>query len=99
MKTAIELIADERQRQQFEEHWTHEHDDSHTDGALAIAAAELAANGTDLTIEDQDGPDRWGLVARHGYAGTKPNRQRALVIAGALIVAEIERLQRKAQNE
>jgi hypothetical protein len=31
------------------------------------------------------------LVAKHGYNGTKPDRVRALAIAGALIAAELDR--------
>ena len=39
MKTAIELITEERARQISDEGWSEEHDHSHTDGALASAAA------------------------------------------------------------
>lgn len=57
MKSAIELIADERRRQIEGEGWTHEHVD--------------------------------------GFKPTPDDRIRELVKAGALIVAEIERLQRQ----
>ena len=43
MKTSIELIAEERQRQIEEEGWTAEHDDHHPDGELALAACCYAA--------------------------------------------------------
>lgn len=90
MKTGIELIAEERARQISSEKWTPEHDDSHIDGHLAKAAAELAAHGTDMeTIDHLSMRDVWGLVRKH-----RANRERQLVIAGALIAAEIDRLQR-----
>ena len=43
MKTGIERIADERQRQIEKEGWTPEHDDEHTDGSLAMAAVCYAS--------------------------------------------------------
>ena len=39
MKTGIDLIAEERQRQISVEGWTPQHDDTHTDNSLAKAAA------------------------------------------------------------
>lgn len=78
------LIAAERQRQISEEGWTPEHDDEHGDGYLAVAAAHLC----------QRTSDRWGLYAKHQH-----DRQRQLVIAGALIAAEIDRLARTAPKE
>ncbi|WP_373400076.1 hypothetical protein V8V91_10940 [Algoriphagus halophilus] len=46
MKTGIELIAEERQRQIEKEGWTSEHDAKHKNGELAHAAATYAM--TDL---------------------------------------------------
>ena len=100
-----DLIAGERRRQVEEEGWTPEHDDRHTDRDLAVVAAALAIDGTDYFIEARDdggvlcagGSDRWGLVAKFGYCGERPDRIRALTIAGALIAAEIDReLRRQA---
>lgn len=94
MKNGAELIAEERTRQISAENWTPEHDDSHRDGHLAKAAAELAAHGTDMEVTDHlSGPDVWGLVRKHHN-----DRQRQLVIAGALIAAEIDRLQRTSND-
>lgn len=91
--TGVELIAAERLRQVEEEQWTAQHDMSHQYGELAIAAAALAVDGTDATIREPGGAkDEWGLVAKHGYRGTSPGHVRKLVIAGALIAAEIDRL-------
>lgn len=39
IKSGIDLIAAERQRQIEEEGWTPDHDDQHTNGELALAAA------------------------------------------------------------
>lgn len=105
-KAVLELIARERLRQIGEEGRTAEHDDSHRYADLVVHAATLLVDGTDAWVRDPlgrgspgfnegDGEDSWGLVAKHGSHGTKPDRLRALVIAGALVVAEIERVQRE----
>ena len=102
MKTGIELIAAERQRQVEQEGWTAEHDDEHTDGALIAAAAHLIeahcddfeGRTADVWVQSSNWPETpWirELYEKHG--GT-----RALEIAGALIAAEIDRLQRAAPN-
>lgn len=113
MKTGIELIAEERARQVAKEGWTPAHDDEHDDGALAQAAAcyaiaahydaahkrflrrELLKPNAFVppTLIDQMWPGwdpKW----------FKPDTpMRDLVRAGALIAAEIDRLQRWQQNE
>lgn len=86
---AIEAIAAERQRQIEVEGWTPEHDDEHDDGALANAAACYAV-GDDL--RRFDGPD--GIWPWKASWWKPADRRRNLVKAGALIVAEIERLDR-----
>jgi hypothetical protein len=94
MKTGIELIAEERTRQIAVKGWTLEHDDEHTDGALRVVAATCAVDGTDAEVVDP--LDRtWGIVERHGYQGDVPEPIHLLAIAGALIAAEIDRLQRR----
>jgi hypothetical protein len=94
-RTVVNLIYDERWRQVHDEGWTAEHDDTHSDGAMAVIAAALAVNGTDAMVVDPlertslikgDTRDSWGLIEKHSG-----DRVRQLVIAGALIVAEIER--------
>lgn len=88
------LIYEERIRQIAQEGWSSEHDDSHIDGVLSVQAAALAVDGTDAFVHDpnSDPPiDPFGLVKKH-----HGNRMRELVIAGALIAAEIDRLQRLA---
>lgn len=88
---AICDVAAERRRQIATEGWEAEHDDEHTRGELVQAAADLCLDGTSFRVVDPTG-DRmvgWGLTERH-----HDDRRRQLVIAGALILAEIERLDR-----
>lgn len=97
---AITDVIEERQRQIRAEGWTPEHDDGHTEGALAAAAACFALEGTFMDydsafprLELPDGlPVAWPWHSIHW----KPkDRRRNLVRAAALIVAEIERLDRQ----
>lgn len=116
MKTAIELIAEERQRQIDAEGYTVEHDDAHDAGEIAIAGACYALAGAQMgriIIEVRDGDE---LIKRHerkmdefipevlwpwGGIDWKPSEEdpiRDLVKAGALIAAEIDRLQRAERS-
>lgn len=82
--SAIEDIAAERRRQIEVEGWTLEHDDQLGFGEMSNAAAYYALSG------DQHSsiwPWDWKWCKR-------TSRRRDLVKAGALIVAEIERLDR-----
>lgn len=89
--TAIQMIEQERKRQ-VEKGFTAEHDDSnHKFGEIADAAACFAATVDDLTCKRCGGGIEYPFgqkVPRHHA------RIEELTIAGALIVAEIERLQR-----
>lgn len=98
--TGIELIAQERERQVSKEGWTPEHDDSHEHGEMAIAAACYAVVGTDVMVTTYatiNGCDAfpwdpsWDKRKKH-------DRKRQLVIAGALIAAELDRLNRLEEN-
>lgn len=98
-------IAEERGRQLSVEGWSIEHDDEHTDGSLAVVAATLAVCGTDATVcdplnrgtpnahGDAEHHDAWGLITKH-----HKDELRCLVIAGALIAAEIDRIIRTKQH-
>ena len=90
---AVMDVAAERRRQIEAEGWTPEHDDEHSTGGMAFAAAAYAAHA-------HGGPSMSGALWRWtGWASKwfKPKNPRAdLVRAGALIVAEIERLDRAA---
>lgn len=89
MSKAIEDIAAERQRQIETEGWSIEHDDSHSDGELARAAACYAYD--DRKKYKAAAPVDWPW----SQAWWKPKTKREdLVRAGALIAAEIDRLDR-----
>jgi hypothetical protein len=97
-KTAIELIAAERTRQIEAEGYTPQHDDEHGDGSLAIAAAAYALEENTRTYSSQSRiPFLWPWHSSW-WKPSPDNRVRELVKAGALIVAEIERLQRKKDH-
>lgn len=97
---ARDVLA-ERQRQISVEGWTPEHDDEHKNGDLAIAAACYVTNAaTWLQRGTDDLRKRYADLSPGGrwpwpYKWWKPtNERRDLVKAGALILAEIERLDR-----
>lgn len=92
-RDALALIAAERRRQISVEGWTPEHDDEHDDGSLAQAAVCYASARRTTTGKSQ-------LFWPWNNAWWKPtpnDRVRELVKAGALIVAEIERMQRASK--
>ncbi len=104
MRKALEDIEAERSRQIQAEGWSIEHDDQHSDGSLADAAACYAA--TKRVFKSVDcfwsvfepfvsyeplWPESWST------SWWKPkDRRHDLVRAAALIVAEIERLDRSS---
>ncbi len=96
--TGIELIAKERQRQIENEGWTISHDDTHTDEQIAYAAACYATppEGRKTWISGKLLSPWWPWSDLY-WKPTPDNRIRELVKAGALIVAEIERLQRAGE--
>jgi hypothetical protein len=108
--TPIEMIAAERERQIEKEGWTFEHDDQHTDESLAMAAALYAPPRDDLevverckdclTIKRTFNPWPWWYTASEGAwdKRRKHDKMRRLQIAGALIVAEMERLERAEEK-
>ncbi|TIU94669.1 MAG: hypothetical protein E5W09_22580 [Mesorhizobium sp.] len=87
VSSAIADIAAERKRQTSVEGWTPEHDDQHTRDQFATAAGCYIlheALGSELELFWPWAPEWW-----------KPTDRRSdLVKAGALIVAEIDRLDR-----
>lgn len=98
MKTGIEIIAEERQRQIEIEGWTPEHDLQHKENELANAAATYAmdADCRDALMDIYDCrlvgvPPTWPWDEKW-YKPTPDNRIRELAKAGALIAAEIDRL-------
>lgn len=105
MSKAIQDVIAERQRQIDAEGCTHEHDDTHSDRSLALAGVCYAQHyvGRAWLLEDEDDvaeryaadelPDDWPMS--WGEDAWKPkNPRRDLVRAAALLIAEIERLDR-----
>jgi hypothetical protein len=100
MKTGIEIIAEERQRQITVEGWTAEHDSQHTRGELAFAAksyaehaaCQSAAKEQFAGVQTDYHPQWWPWDMKWWKPSTDPIRN--LAKAGALIAAEIDRLQR-----
>lgn len=86
-------IARERRRQIEEEGYTAERDDGYTESELEVAAACYAVVGTGTKVYCCDGTDAWpwGPDADNRAA---MSRRRRLVIAGALIAAAIDRIDR-----
>jgi len=93
--TVADEISRERARQIHKEGWTAAHDDKHDTGELAAAAACYAATDTRwMNVRERAGIWPW-----HESYWKPKDRRRNLIRAGALIVAEIERLDRLRQLE
>lgn len=98
MTTAIDLITEERMRQ-IAKGYDAKHDDAHDLEQIARAAA-CYAGGLELFVDSDDRAEELGLTEIWPWEGVVDDalegkdRISQLVIAGALIVAEIERLQR-----
>lgn len=91
MSKAVQDICDERDRQVEVEGWTLEHDDSHSSGEMAHAAGCYLIFGTDPRFTHEPPQRFWPWDAEWW----KPrDERRNLVRAGALVVAELERLDR-----
>lgn len=90
--TGAELIAAERQRQINQEGWTSEHDDTHVGKELQAAAECYMVYGCNARYQ-QEPPMLWPWDGSF-WKPSHHNEVRNLVIAGALIAAEIDRLQR-----
>ena len=88
---AAREVLGERQRQVTAEGWTPTHDDEHEIGELARAAACYAANATGYRLQSRINIWPWD---REWWKPSTPRRD--LIKAGALILAEIERLDRRA---
>lgn len=115
MRTGIELIIIERQRQIQSEGWDESHDDMHTAMQLSAAAACYIANAHNKEFKDHTHNEKGLDCARFQIrnvsdvpAGNwekgwpfdeewdkreKHDAKRSLVIAGALIAAELDRMQ------
>lgn len=88
---AVSDVIDERLRQIGQEGWMAEHDDEHGDGSMAIAAACYALPSGMRQMTEMSCP--WGWPWSPEWWKPKGGRK-DLVRAAALILAEIERLDR-----
>lgn len=105
MSIGAKLIAEERQRQIGAEGWTADHDDEHDQDELALAAIHYATPDMgplrQIAVVEQSAATRkwiwtddvWPWDCDDDKKG-QSTRIRDLVKAGALIAAEIDRLQR-----
>lgn len=110
MKNGIELIADERQKQIAEHGYNNDHDQDHYSFELTKAAICYADRATMewLAVWQDRTPERWPFEASEwkplpqipGHPCpiiTKDDAVKMLVKAGALIAAEIDRLQSRVE--
>lgn len=107
IKQIVFKIVAERQRQVVQLGFTEEHDDQWQDGQLADRALGYcyAASLEDATRAANDSagidPDYWPGSRRfpwRGADGELQTKEQMLIKAGALIIAEIERLQRRREQ-
>lgn len=96
---AIDDVAAERNRQIYIEGWTPEHDDQHVNGEMARAGAGYAYHAG-LSDEQRAKGLPQGWPAGWAFSWWKPStRRRDLVKAAALILAEIERIDRREAGQ
>jgi len=103
MRSGIELIAEERKRQIEVEGWTKEHDAIHEDESMSYSAAcyAIPQNGRNI-YAGQGGISNiirvlWPWEIKW-WKPTPNDRIRELQKAGALIAAEIDRIQSKQKT-
>ena len=104
---SVGMIAAERRRQVEGESWKSPHDDGHTEGQLALAAACYALKSAGLASQHyrlgrggiEVSVDALGIYWPFESAAWKPQTSiRNLVKAGALIAAEIDRRLRAGEE-
>lgn len=92
---ALQDVISERERQKSTEGWTEAHDDAYDLGEMASAASAYAysasATPSEANILSAVPPDLWPWAREWGKTTTA---RRDLAKAAALILAEIERLDR-----
>lgn len=95
--SGISMIAQERTRQITDKGYDAAHDDAHSDGFLVDVAASLLRLGPEIAsqIEVHDGTPEEERTTVHILRKHGHDRIRVLAIAGALIAAEIDRLERE----
>jgi len=106
--SVVAEIGAERSRQIHKKGYVYEHDDKHADGSIAMAAAHYASTEPVYVLRRRTGhysPDADPYYSLKAYpwdlefdSKREHTRREQLVIAGALIVAEIERIDRAAPS-
>lgn len=110
---ALHSVIAERRRQIMSEGWTPEHDDEHAQGEMALAAACYAAHTATWEFIGHGLDSKGGLFRAYQSAQEfvgrmwpwarewwKPKDERSnLVRAAALLLAEIERMDRAAGKD
>lgn len=105
--TSMTMIIHERERQKTDELWTPEHDDQHQDGGLWQAAYFYTNTAIKTPIwaylnfkRWPWGPEFFKPWRKNGFGNytTEIDQERCLIKAGALIIAEQERLERALQK-
>lgn len=96
-------VLAERQRQVSAEGWTPEHDDGHVNDEIAAMACFYAMppGAREWSAEETGYGATWGeaIVPDDWVFAKVGDRRRELVKAGALILAEIERIDRAAKRK
>lgn len=90
-------VLAERQRQMDQEGWTAAHDDEHQNGQMAAAAAAYALSGSQAMPSGNTTPPWFWPWSAKWWKPTNPRRD--LVKAAALLIAEIERLDRIEESQ
>ena len=93
---AVRDVLAERERQTTEEGFTPDHDDKYTHDELPRAAACYAMP---IYVEWQQAPICWPWLRKWWKGGYAGERRRDLVKAAALLLAEIERIDRAGDDE
>lgn len=87
----IELITKEREEQLKKHGWDTKHDDEHINGELVDVAVCLMTKNYSKFPKNWDGFYMDKFMGKHGVESLK--------VAGALIAAEIDRLQRLGNDK
>jgi hypothetical protein len=108
MNSFLELVAKERARQINDEGYKREHDDEHTDGSLADAAACYAVSSSLYIFKVRDDNPHnmriklldpvWPWNESY-FKKDKHPRKKQLIISAALLMAEYDRLEREEKKD
>lgn len=97
--TGAELIAAERKRQIESENWTAQNDDQYVGNELVDAAESYLHAATAILYSNENGRALMMWPWKPSFFKPKSDRVGCLVKAGALLAAEIDRIQREGTHE